>query len=163
MDIEAVRGIFTTLPVDLVAAVLFATFATVVTLRYGASPAIAFSLALVIANVLYSMLPGTFGIGAALTGVSSPYIAAGIYGALTVLLTFVLYRMTSTLSDDSARPLFAIATGLAATVVVLTAWHLPGPLLSVWTFNPIIEGVFGAAYRMYWLLLAFVAFAFVKS
>lgn len=163
MDIESIRGIFTTLPVDIVAAVLFATVITVVTLRYGASLAIAFSLALVIADVLYAMLPNTFGIATIVSGASSPYVTIGMYAALTLLLTFILYRMTSTLSDDSARPLFAIATGLAATVVVFIAWHMPGPLMTVWTFNPMIEDVFGAAYRLYWLILAFVAFAFVKS
>jgi hypothetical protein len=163
MDLEAIRGIFTTLPVDIVAAVLFATFITVATLRYGASLAIAFSLALIIANVLYAMIPNTFGMAAIVSGTSSPYVTVGIYAGLTLLLTFILYRMTSTLSDDSARPLFAIATGLAATVVVCIAWHMPGPLMTIWTFNPMIEGVFGAAYRFYWLILAFVAFAFVKS
>lgn len=163
MDLDALRSIFTTLPVDLVACVLFATAITVITLRMGASISIALSLALVIANVLFAALPGTFAIGPMLQGVTSPYVAAGIYLGMTVVLTFVLYRMTSTLSDDSARPLFAIATGLAATVVVLVAWQMPGPLQTLWAFHDTVTGAFGAAYRVYWLFLAFIAFAFVKS
>jgi hypothetical protein len=75
---------------------------------------------------------------------------------------FVLYRATSTLSDDSARPLFAIVTGAATTIIILAIWHTT-PLQSLWTFNPMIQGVFGDAYRLYWLFVAFIAFAFVKS
>lgn len=161
MDLGAVQSIFTTLPVDIVAAVLFATVMTVVSLRMGASLAIGLSLSLIVGNALFAVIPSTFMIGGLLTGVS-PMVAAAIYGGLVVVLTFVMYRMTSTLSDDSARPLFAIATGMATTVVVLTMWHAT-PLSTLWTFNPLIQGAFGEMYRLYWLLLAFIAFAFVKS
>jgi hypothetical protein len=123
MDVEALKAMFTTLPVDVVAAVLFATAVTVATLRLGASISIAFSLSLIVAQAMFGALPDTFGIGPAVAGVASPYVAAGIYIALTLILTFILYRATSTLSDDSARPLFAIATGFATTVVLLVMWH----------------------------------------
>lgn len=161
MDIEAVKGIFSTLPVDVVASVLFATFITVATLRLGASFAISLCLSLIVGNALFAALPNTFMLGGMLQG-TTPMVAAAIYGALVLVLTFVMYRMTSTLSDDSARPLFAIATGLAATVVVLTLWHVT-PLATLWHFNPMIQGIFGDTYRFFWLLLAFVTFAFVKS
>lgn len=161
MDVEAVKGIFTTLPVDVVASVLFATIMTVATLRLGASFAIALSLSLIVSNFLFAALPGTYMIGGMLSGVT-PIIAAGIFGALVVLLTFVLYRATSTVSDGSSTPLFSIATGLAVTVVVLVMWHIT-PLNVLWHFNPMIQDIFGDAYRLFWLLLAFIAFAFVKS
>lgn len=163
MDVEALKAMFTSLPVDVVAIVLFATLITVITLRMGASISIAFSLALLVANILYAALPYTFVLGDMLSGITSPYVAAGLYGVITLVLTFVLYRMTSTLSDDSARPLFAIATGMATSVVVLTVWHLAPQLQGLWQFSNLIEGAFGASYRLYWLLLAFFAFAFVKS
>ncbi len=163
MDVEALRAIFTSLPVDVVAIVLFATLITVITLRMGASISIAFSIALIVANILFAAIPDTFMIGNFVSSDTSPYMAVGMYGALTVVLTFVLYRTTSTLSDDSARPLFAIATGLATSVVVLTVWHLAPQLQGLWHFNEVIQGAFGAAYRLYWIILAFVAFAFVKS
>lgn len=161
MDVEAVRGIFSTLPVDVVASVLFATFITVATLRLGASFAISLSLSLIVANALFATLPHTFMLGSMLAG-TTPMVASAIFGALVLLLTFVMYRMTATLSDDSARPLFAIATGMAATVVVLTMWQIT-PLSSLWHFNPMIQGIFGETYRLFWLLLAFISFAFVKS
>ncbi len=163
MDVAEISSLFTSLPTDVVAIVVFATLITVVTLRMGASVAIALSMALVVANVLYAAIPTTFMIGGLVSGATSSSVAAGIYVALSLLLTFVIYRMTSTLSDDSARPLFAIATGLATTVVVLTVWHLAPQLQSLWSFSGLIEGAFGADYRLYWILLAFVAFAFVKS
>lgn len=93
---------------------------------------------------------------------ATPFVAAGIYSVLVLILMFVIYRMTSSVSDDSARPLFAILTGLATTVIVLTMWHF-SPLQTFWSFNPVIQGAFGETYRLYWLLMAFVAFAFVKS
>ncbi|MBP9757101.1 MAG: hypothetical protein KBD06_00715 [Candidatus Pacebacteria bacterium] len=161
MDLGAVQSIFTTLPVDIVAAVLFATMITVVTLRLGASLAIALSLSLIVSSALFSYIPNSFMIGGMLAGVT-PFVAASMYSALVVLLTFVMYRTTSTLSDDSARPLFAIATGLATTVVVLSMWHVT-PLQTFWSFNPVIQGAFGELYRLYWLIVAFIAFAFVKS
>ena len=161
MDVGAVQSIFTTLPVVIVAAVLFATVMTVVSLRLGASLAIGLSLSLIVSNALFAAIPNTFMIGGLVSG-ATPMVAAAIYCALVVVLTFVMYRMTSTLSDDSARPLFAIATALATTVVILTMWHAT-PLNTLWTFNPMIQGAFGEAYRLYWLLLAFIAFAFVKS
>lgn len=163
MDLEALKAMFTTLPVDLVAAVLFATAVTVSTLRLGASIWIAFSLALIAAATMFGWLPNTFGIGPAISGITSPYVAGGIYIALTLAITFILYRATSSLSDDSARPLFALATGFATTVIVLVMWHFSSPLEVFWKFNPAIQSAFGAAYRLYWLLLAFIAFAFVKS
>lgn len=162
MDVEAVRSMFTSMPVDFVAAVIFATVITVITLRTGASLPIAFSLGLIIATVIFNALPGTFMIGSAVTGITSVFVLSGIFGAIWLVLSFILYRMTSTLSDDSARPLFAIATGLATAVVVLTMWHIT-PLQNLWTFNSLIQGAFGEMYRVYWLILAFVAFAFVKS
>ena len=161
MDVEAVKGIFTTLPVDVVASVLFATAITVMTLRLGASLAIALSLSLIVSNAIFAAIPGTYMLGSVLTGIT-PLVAAGIYGAIVVVLTFVMYRMTSTLSDDSSKPLFAIAAGLATAVVVLVMWHVT-PLQTLWSFNPMIQGAFGDPYRLYWLMLAFVTFAFVKS
>lgn len=161
MDVEAVRGIFTTLPVDLVAAVLFATFITVATLRLGASFAISLSLSLIVSTFLFAALPSAYMIGGMVSGVT-PTVAAALYGGMLVLLTFVLYRATSTVSDGSSTPLFSIATGLATTVVVLVMWHIT-PLNVLWHFNPMIQGIFGDAYRLFWLLLAFIAFAFVKS
>lgn len=161
MDVEAVKGIFSTLPVDVVASVLFATFITVASLRLGASFAISLSLSLIVSNVLFAALPSAFMIGGMVSG-ASPMTAAALYGGFVVLLTFVMYRMTSTLSDDSARPLFAIATGLATTVVVLTMWHIT-PLATLWHFNPMIQGIFGDTYRLFWLLLSFITYAFVKS
>jgi hypothetical protein len=161
MDVAALQGMFTTLPVDLVAAILCATAITVVTLRYGASLAIALSLSFIVSNVLFAAIPSAFMLGSTLSSVSSS-VAAGIYIALVLVCAFVLYRATSTLSDDSARPLFAIVTGAATTIIILAIWHTT-PLQSLWTFNPMIQGVFGDAYRLYWLFVAFIAFAFVKS
>ena len=111
MDVAALQSIFTTLPVDVVAVVLFATAATVLTLRMGASISIAFSLALIIATVLFDALPDTFMLGQVLSGIASPFVATAIYLGLVLVLTFVFYRMSATLSDDSARPLFAIRDG----------------------------------------------------
>lgn len=161
MDVEAVKGIFTTLPVDMVASILFAAAITVLTLRMGASLAISLSLSLIVSNTLFAALPGTYMLGSIVSGVSV-VVAAAIYGALVLVLTFVMYRMTSTLSDDSSKPLFAIATGLATTVVVLAMWHVT-PLQTLWSFNSMIQGAFGGLYRLYWLLLAFITYAFVKS
>ncbi len=163
MDIEALKVMFTTVPAGVVAIGLFATFITVLTLRFGASLAIAFSIALVIGHTLFSALPDSFMLGSVLSGITSPVMAAGIYGGLVVLLTIVLYRMTATTSDESARPLFAIATGIATTVVMLTVWYMAPQLQSLWHFNEIIQGAFGSAYRVYWIFAAFVVFAFVKS
>ncbi len=163
MDVEALKHVFSTLPAEVIGIVVFATLITVVTLRMGASISIAFSIALLVANMLFAAIPGTFMLGAALAGVTNAYASIGIYAALTLVLTFVLYRMTSTLADDSARPLFALATALATTVIALTVWQMAPHLESVWKFNEMIRGAFGAAYRLYWILLAFVAFAFVKS
>lgn len=153
---------FTTLPVDVVASVLFATAITVLTLRSGASLAIAFSLALVIANVLFAALPQTFAVGPALADVA-PLVASGIFVVLALVLTFIIHRMTSSLVDDSARPMLAILAGAATTVVLLTVWQLSPALQTLWTFNPMIETAFGEAFRLFWLLAAFTAFAFVKS
>ncbi len=163
MDVAALQSMFTTMPAGFVAIGLFATLITVLTLRFGASLAIAFSLALLLGNTFFGVLPDSFMLGGILSGITSPYVAAGVYGALVVLLTFVINRMTATASDDSARPLFAIATGLATTVIALVVWYMAPQLQSLWHFNEIIQGAFGPAYRVYWIILAFVAFAFVKS
>ena len=162
MDIEAVKAIFTTLPVDVVAAVLFAVVITVITLRFGASLAISLSLSVIVSNVLFGYLPNTFMIGPAVSKLASATIAGGIYVGLLALMTLVFYRIMSTLTDDSARPMFAIATGLATTAVVLTMWQVT-PLHTFWAFGAVFQGAFGEAYRLFWLILAFIAFAFVRS
>ena len=162
MDIEAIKAIFTTLPVDVVATVLFAVAITVITLRLGASLAISLSLSLTVSNVLFSFLPDTFMVGPAVSKLASATVAGGIFVGLLVVMTLVFYRIMSTLSDDSARPMFAIATGLATTAVVLTMWQVT-PLHTFWAFGTVFQGAFGAAYRLFWLLLAFIAFAFVRS
>ncbi len=162
MDTEALRSIFSTMPVDIVAAALFATVVTVDTLRSGASRAVSLSLGLVMATVLFAALPATYLIGPAVAGIATTQVASGIFAAITVLASFIMYRITASLSDDSARPLLAIATGVATTVVVMVVWQMT-PLQNLWHFNAAIAGIFGASYRLYWLLLAFIAFAFVKS
>lgn len=163
MDLAAVQNIFTTLPVDIVAAVLFATAITIDTLRAGASRAIALSLALVVSLVLFDALPATLFLGPALDGLSNPMAQSAIFIGLTLAFAFVIYKMSSTLSDDSARPVLAIATGAATTIVVLTVWQMSPELQSLWKFNPMIQSLFDETYRLYWLIFAFIAFAFVKS
>lgn len=163
MDFASISEMFTSLPMDVVAAALFATAITVDTLRAGASRAIALSLALVIAPTLYAIVPNTYLIGSVISGISIGYMDAIVFAALVVLLAFTIYRITTTFSDDSARPGLAIVTGIATTVVVLCVWHMSPVLQALWTFSPAIQAAFGEAYRLYWLLLAFIAFAFVKG
>ncbi len=162
MDTEAIRGIFTTLPIDIVGAAVFATIITVDTMRAGASRAIALSLSLIISTVLFAALPGTFVVGGFVSSATTPVVAAGIFVALTILTAFIVHRATATVIDDSSRPLLALITGAATAIVVLSMWQLT-PLTALWQFNAAIAAAFGASYRLFWLLLALVAFGFVKS
>jgi hypothetical protein len=162
MDTGVLQSMFTTLPVDLVASVLFATFVTVVTLRYGASLAIAFSLSIFLSHILFTWLPSTYLLSSVVRTEMSPYASAGIYGALVLVCTFILLRATSSLVDDSARPMLALLTGAATTVILLVVWHM-SPLQGLWTFNDMIKSAFGEPYRLYWVIVAFTMFAFVKS
>jgi hypothetical protein len=163
MDLDALRTIFSTLPVAIVAAALFATAVTVDTLRAGASRAIAFSLALLLGTQLFGTLSQTAFLSSVFNAGTSPRTALVAYIVLVFLLAFLFYRMNSSLHGDASRPMLALLTGLFTTIVVLVAWHMPNPLSQLWQFSPLIESMFGQAYRIYWILAAFIAFTFVRG
>lgn len=161
--IDSVTTAFTSLPIDGIAILVFGTIVLVDTLRSGASRAVALALGFTIATVLNPLIAAAFAIGPALAGFSQPRAQGIVFLVLAAVSTIIAYRISSKFSDDSGQPMLAIAAALATTAIILALWHMSPQLQGIWTFSAGIQAAFDPAYRFYWLILGYIALAFVRS
>jgi hypothetical protein len=112
---------------------------------------------------IYGILPHTFFIGPLVEKLSTPYIQASIFGIVFVALFILVYRMMCGTGSGNISLVFALITSLATVSAVLTIWLQVPVLQAIWNFGPQIHLIFGQAYSLYWLILAYVLLAFVRA
>ena len=57
----------------------------------------------------------------------------------------------------------SLLSGIAATLILLLVWLQVPSLDSIWHFSDEIRMLFGEAYRLLWLILAFLLMAFAAG
>lgn len=151
------------LPIDVV--VLFALFLVMLVdgMRSGVARPATFSVSLPLTLFITTLLPQTAVVGPMLEKVSSPYIDAGIFLALFITLSFLIYRILCSAGVLVASTLTAIVASACVVIIFVAVWlHVPA-LQHVWHFSPLIETVFGSPYTAWWLILGFLGMGFVRS
>jgi hypothetical protein len=130
--------------------------------RSGPARAIALTLALPIGGLFMQYLQTARFISPLLSQFPDGLPLAALTLAVIVASFFLMYRMTSSFSGHAGL-LNGIIAGLAVAVVFATIWTQLPALAAIWQFNVAFVGLFGAAYRFWWLLVAFLALSFIRS
>ncbi len=162
MDFTAWGNLFAHWPTDWILIGAFAAFAALDAMRSGSARAAALILSLPAALLLLQELPKAFFLGPLAAQVSSPFAQLAIFVALSVVLYIAAHRVIFTFSDG-AQPIQALITGLAAAIVLVIIWLQVPALHSLWHFGDQVQAVFGAAYRFWWLVGAYLGLAFARS
>ncbi|MEY4747384.1 MAG: hypothetical protein RLZZ416_433 [Candidatus Parcubacteria bacterium] len=131
-------------------------------LRNGPARAATLALVLPTALMLEQLLAKAAYIGPMLAGFVSAYKELAIFGAMFVLLYFVIHRIVFTFAD-SGGPLPALIAGLCGAIVLIIVWLQIPQLTALWHFGPQVQAVFAESYRFWWLLVAYAGLAFARS
>ncbi len=164
MDISAVQGMFTSIPVDWI---LFGSIVLLValdSLRSGIGRASSIALALPLAAVLYELLGKTAGLSTLPFLTSSPLIQGATF-AVVALVTYLLVRRIALEYVESGvgEPVQALLAGCAATVVFIVIWLSVPVLDQLWPLSDRVHGLFTESYRLIWLLGAYLSLAFARG
>jgi hypothetical protein len=148
---------------DWIVLVVLAVLIAADSLRSGLSRATALALAFPLALAILNYLPDAQFMGGLEQQLPSALLKVAFDAALFVVVFICMYRIVDTFSADSNRPLQALLAGLAAVSIAVVVWLQIPALDSVWHFGPQIQTLFGAAYRFWWLLAAYIALAFAQG
>ena len=162
MDLSSVASVAAHLSAGWLVLTAVAILASLDALRGGTGRAAALALALPLTYVFLTFLPDAIFVGALYTSLTSAYAQAGIAAVVLVGLFVVLYRVTDSFESDTGF-LSAVLAGIALAVVVGVTWSLIPQFNQLWSFGDSVEGVFGPAYRLWWLLGAYIALAFARG
>lgn len=163
MDITPITNTLLRLPLDAVILFSITLLFTIDTVRSGATRATSIAISAPLAVFLYSILPHTFFVGPFMEKLATPYLQAGVLGVLFVALFILIYRMMFGAGSGNISVTFALIATLATVSAVLAVWLQVPALQSIWHFGPYVQTIFGQTYTLYWLVLAYVLLAFIRS
>jgi hypothetical protein len=150
------------MPVDLIVLVIAAILMTLLTLRFGASLGIALAISLPFALYIYTQLGNLAAVQPYITQYSTGYSGAGVFAAIALIMTVLIYKMTSSVDDVGSRPLAALMTALASVIVIIAVWVQVPALSDVWVFGSTVQFVVRQGYEWLLILGAYLFFAFVR-
>lgn len=165
MNTQAVLTLLTHPPIDWVIFLVIAIILLVDSLRSGTGRASAVALAAPASYFLYTELElgKTFILSQLTSSLNTTVLQAGLLAGIFVLTFFLFHRIMYSFGGSSASPLQSILSSLSATVVLIVMWvHVP-VLESVWHFSSQFQSAFGATYAFLWVVVAYLALAFVRS
>lgn len=162
MDFHAWANVFTHWPTDWIIIGAAVALIALDALRSGSARAAALALSLPATMLLLNALPKAFLAGPFAAGLKSPTEQLFIFAVIFVALYFATHRIIFTFSDGGGV-IQALIAGLAATIVLVVVWLQVPSLETLWHFGDQVQLVFGEAYRFWWLLVAYLGLAFVRS
>lgn len=157
---DAVQGLFTSVPLDYLFLGGFTVLVALDALRSGIGRAAALALAAPVAAFLFSYAREATAIGGML---SSPILEAGAFLALIVIAFFLIQRMGMEYIGSGGQPLQAALAGIAVTIIGTVAWMHIDALRTVWEFSTHVQALFAEQFRLFWLLGAYAALAFARG
>lgn len=163
MSLQAFTDFFAHFSLDWIILILLMGVLTFDALRGGLARVTALALALPLTLVFLDAMPGSRFLAGFEEQLSSPALEMAFVAVLFVVVCIIMYRITDTFSSGSYQVLQALVAGLATTVVAVVIWLQIPALDSVWLFGEPVQAVFGAVYRFWWLLGAYVALAFARG
>lgn len=163
MDIHALTGFFSHIPIDWIVIFIFFALVTFDAMRDGITRAVALTVTLPITLLFLEWLPTTNYLAVFSKQFSGAIPAAVLTAVVFAILFLLINRMTDSFSVDTGHILQAVLAGAALTAVMLVVWIQIPALNTVYHFGPQVQAVFGAGYRLWWLLGAYIALAFCRS
>ena len=153
MSLQAISDFFLRIPTDWI--VLFAVAVFV------AFDVLAFALPL--ATILSQSITGSKFLGPVTAQFSSPLLQAALFLIILIALFILVNRITSRFGEGSSQPIQALLSGLAVAAIGAVIWTQVPALDSIWHFGQTTQLIFGEAYRFWWLIVAYIALAFVRN
>lgn len=162
MDLSSALTIFSKIPIDWMIIGIFFLIVTVDAIRAGCVRAASLAISFPISVYLYQMVSQTILLSTIDAQFKSNLEQALIFAILEVIVFVCLHQMLYSF-DAYTSIMSAVVCGIAATVAVLTVWTNMPLLQAIWAFNPQIQAIFDASYRLLWLLASYLALAFIGS
>jgi len=163
MDISLITSFFAHPPLDWVIFGVLVLIIGIDALRSGTARAATLSIALPVTLFFSNTLSHAILVGPFIDKFSNPLIEAAIFGGIFIVVFFLTYRIMYSLGGNAAPPFASIMASFAATIVMYVMWLQVPALQSVWHFGPQIQSIFGALYAFWWMLVAYLALAFIRS
>ncbi len=156
-------SLFKTVPLDWIVFGVIIIVVALDSLRSGIGRALAISVALPLAMVLFSLMQKSVLLGSG-TLLSTTYVQVGAFAVIFAAVYILTRRMGLDFVDGGmGEPVQALLAGGAVTVVFACIW-LQEPILSeLWTLSDQAQNIFAESFRFIWLLGAYAALAFARG
>ena len=149
-------------PMDWIVIAVFAIVIVVLTLRAGTRTALSLALSLPVASFALSAIPSAALVAGPIHQFSSPFVQLIVsLGAFAILFVLV-YRMLRGGFASGGQFLSALLVGIATTVIAVVFFNDLLGANPFWHFGNQVQTVFGASYRLWWVIGSYVILAFVS-
>jgi len=162
MNLGSVSSLTANWPTDWIIVGALVVFIAFDAYRSGSGRATALALALPLTLVLTSALSTAFFLGPVASQFSTTTAQAAVFGVVFVALFLMLYRVLYSFSGGGEiGPAFLC--GMSAAAVLIVVWlQVPG-LVSLYSFGPQVQSIFGEMYRFWWFAAAYFMLAMARS
>lgn len=154
---------FSAVPIDAVILIIFTIIICIDAYRSGTRRAVVFALTAPITLIVYSALLNAAFIGDYIQKMTIPSVQTAIAVATFLVGYIIIYRLVPPSFSNASSPLQAIVAGLVAAIALALLWLQTPALMAVWVPSEMVQTIFGASYRLYWLLAAYLALAFARK
>ncbi len=162
MNLESLTGFFTGGSLDWFILAGCAGVLALDAVRSGPARAAALALSLPVALFLSQAITKAVLLGTFAAQFATPAGQLTVLAVVFVLAYICTYKMIASFSNGVGA-LEALIAGLGATVVLVVVFLEITALGAIWQFGDQVQAIFGAAYRFWWLIAAYLGLAFVRS
>jgi len=162
MNFEAIMSAFTAIPADWLVLGALAIFAAFDIVRSGARRVCTLALAIPLGTVFFLASEKAMFIGGIISQFSGP-VEAILLGVFVVVGYFLIARIGLSWGGESGQAIQAALGGVALAAILATIWVATPALQELWPFGASSREIFGESYRLWWLLGAYAALAYVRN
>ncbi len=163
MNIDAITGVFSSIPKDWLILGIFALFASFDAVHSGARRICILALSLPATVFLINSLPDSAVLGSIAGQFSTPVLGAILFFIVLVIMYVIVGRIGIAFGSGGGQALQAALSGVALSALVVTFWIQIPALDSIWHFGTQVQDIFGDGYRLFWLLGSYATLAFVRN
>ncbi len=162
MDLSVLENL-SSLPADWIIIGSFALLMLVDALRVGSARISTLSIAALVALLINQSIASAAFFGPVSAALSTPVLQAIFFSVVYILIFFLIRRVYIDYGELHGQPLQAIFAAIAVTALILVVWVQVPALSYIWLFSQQVQGVFGEAFRFWWILVSLAALAFAKA
>jgi len=163
MNVASLTALAAHWPTDWILIGACAVFVALVAWRGGIGRPASLVLALPLAFFVFQSLSSAAIVGSALVQLQTPLAQSGIFLILVIAAYMFVHRIIGFYADAQGLPMQSLIAGAATAVLILVFWLQVAPLSSIWHFGLQVQTIFGEGYRLWWLVLAYLALALVRT